>query len=140
MIFEDVKEFLQTNHRGVVMTVQPNGSVQSSIVVCGAFGDDLALVSVRGSSQKVKNLRRDPRCTVLAVTDDWRSYATVEGNATLKDGSNTNREELRVLLREVYRVCGDSEHPDWDEYDDAMHDQDAVVILIRPSRVYGLIR
>ena len=140
MNFEDVKGFLQTHHRGVVMTMQPNGSVQSSIVVCGTYGDDLALVAVNGKSQKVKNLRRDARCTVLAVTGDWRSYATVEGNVTLKDYSNTDGEEMRVLLREVYRACGDSDHPDWDEYDDAMQKQEAVVILLRPSQVYGLLR
>jgi len=140
MNFEDVRPFLERNHRGVVMTVQPNGAMQSSIVVCGAYQGNAALVSVRGNSAKVRNLRGDPRCTVLTVTGDWRGYAVVEGQARLLDSGNTAVEELRRKLREVYRACGDKEHPDWDEYDRVMRQQDAVAILVRPQRVYGLLR
>ena len=140
MNFEDVRPFLERNHRGVVMTVRPDGAMQSSIVVCGAYQGNAALVSVRGNSAKVRNLRGDPRCTVLTVTGDWRGYAVVEGQARLLDSGNTAVEELRRKLREVYRACGDKEHPDWDEYDRVMRQQDAVAILVRPQRVYGLLR
>ncbi len=37
-------------------------------------------------------------------------------------------------------ACSDTEHPDWDEYDQAMIDQEAVIVLIAPKRVYGLLR
>ena len=74
MEFEDIREFLETNHRGVITTPQANGATQVSIVVCGPFQGDAAFVSIRGSSAKIRNLRRDPRCTVLAVTDDWSSF------------------------------------------------------------------
>ena len=140
MEFEDVRPFLETHHRGVIGTRRANGATHSSIVVCGAYRDRAVFVSVRGSSAKVRNLRLDPQCTVLAVTDDWRSYAVVEGTAQLFDARNTDAEELRVMLREAYRACGDADHPDWDEYDEAMVRQGAVVVLVRPERVYGLIR
>ena len=51
----------------------------------------------------------------------------------------TGAEELRVMLREVYRACGDKDHPDWEEFDQAMVRQDAVVVLVTPERVYGRI-
>ncbi len=140
MKFDDIRPFLGSNHRGVVTTIQPNGAVQASIVVCGAFQGQLAFVSVRGSSAKIHNLRRDPRCTVLAVTSDWRSYAVVEGDARLHDSRNTEAEELRRLLRDVYRACGDADHPDWEEYDRVMRQENAVVVLVRPARIYGLLR
>ena len=140
MEFREVEGFLRTNHRGVVTTRRANGATQASIVVCGAYQGNAAFVAVHGRSVKVRNLRRDPNCSVLAVTDDWRSFATIEGQASLYDASNTDSEELRVLLREVYRVCGDKDHPDWEEYDQAMVDQRAVVVLVRPERVYGLLR
>ena len=138
--FERIRPFLRTNHRGVVTTRRANGATQASIVVCGAYQGNAAFVAVYGKSAKVRNLRRDPNCSVLAVTEDWRSFATVEGRASLFDASNTDAEELRVLLREVYRVCGDKDHPDWEEYDQAMVDQQAVVVLVKPERVYGLLR
>ena len=140
MEFEDVRPFLEAHHRGVIGTRRANGATHSSIVVCGAYRDQTVFVSVRGSSAKVINLRRDPHCTVLAVTDDWRSYAVIEGTAQLFDARNTDAEELRVMLREAYRACGDSDHPNWEEYDEAMVRQDGVVVLVRPERVYGLIR
>ena len=140
MEFEEARPFLETNHRGVITTVQRNGAMQNSIVVCGAYQDNAAFVSVSGSSAKVRNLRRGPRCTVMAVDADWRGYVVVEGQARLYDYRNTDHEELRQMLRQVYRACGDRDHPDWAEFDRAMRQQDAVVVLVSPERVYGLLR
>ena len=144
MEFSDVKQFFSTNHRGVINTFRRDGSAQTSIVVCGASpfeGDDGPIfVTVRGTSYKVRNLRRDNRCNVMAVAEDWRQFAVVEGTVTLADYHNTDAEEMRVKLREAFMACGDNEHPDWEEYDRAMVQQDAVIVTLKPERVYGLIR
>lgn len=140
MDFEDARPFMETNHRGVITTYQANGAMQTSIVVSGAYQGNAAFVIVWGNSAKTRNLRRDPRCTVMNVDNDWRNYTVVEGQAELKDYHNTAAEELRVLLREVFRACGDKDHPDWEEYDQAMVKQDAVVVFVKPERVYGRLR
>ena len=137
MDFEDARPFMEKNHRGVISTYQANGAMQTSIVVCGAFKGNAAFVIVWGKSAKTRNLRRDPRCTVLAVSDDWRNCVAVEGQAELHDYRNTPAEDYRVLLREVFRACGDKDHPDWEEYDRAMVQQDAVTVFVKPERVYG---
>ena len=74
---------------------------------------------------------------MLAVSKDWRSSVSVEGEARLHDYTNTNSEEVRVMFREVYRACGDKDHSYWEEYDQAMVTQRAVIVLVRPVRVYG---
>ena len=140
MDFEDVRPFLDAHHRGVIATRRPNGATHSSIVVCGAYEGKAAFVSVYPRSQKIRNLRRDPNCTVLAVTDDWRQYAVIEGQATLFDYSSMDAEEMRLFLRKVYMACSATPHPDWEEYDQAMIDQEAVIVLVEPERVYGLLR
>ena len=144
MDFNDVRQFFAGNHRGVINTFRPDGSSQTSIVVCGVSpfaGDEgPVFVAVRGASHKVRNLRRDNRCNVTAVADDWRQFAVVEGIATLADYRNTNAEEMRLNLRAAFMACGDREHPDWAEYDRAMVAQDAVIVTLQPQRVYGLIR
>ena len=137
MEFEDVRSHFENNHRGVITTFQGNGSGHSSIVVCGAYQGNAAFVIVWGNSAKTRNLRRDPRCTVMSVSDDWRTCVVVEGQATLMDYQNTDPEKMRVELREVYRACGDKDHSDWEEYDQAMVKQDAVIVLVKPERVYG---
>ena len=140
MNIQDVASFLETNHRGVICTKQSNGATHSSIVVCGHYQGNVAFVSVYPKSQKVKNLRRNPDCTVLSVTEDWGSYAVIEGVSKLYDYSNTDAETLRMMLREVYMTCSDAPHPNWDEYDEAMVKQDAVIVLVHPNKVYGLLR
>ena len=47
---------------------------------------------------------------------------------------------MRVMLREVYTACSDAPHPDWEEFDEAMVNQEAVIVLVHPNRVYGLLR
>ena len=56
------------------------------------------------------------------------------------DYDNTDAEILRPLLREVYMACSDTEHPDWNEYDQAMVKQKAVIVLVSPEKTYGLLR
>ena len=140
MDFEQARPFMERNHRGIVTTRQSNGAAHSSIVVCGAYQGNAAFVSVYAKSKKIRNLQRDPRCTILAVAKDWRSWVSVEGNAQLFDYKNTDAEKVRIMLREVYRACGDRDHPDWEEYDQAMVKQKGTVVLVPPERVYGQIR
>ncbi len=140
MNFEDAKSFMEKNHRGVVTTYQADGAAHASIVVCGAYEGQAGFVSVHNKSRKVANLRRDPRCTVLAVAESWRSWVSVEGEAKLSDYGNTDPEEMRVLLRKVYMACCNSEHSNWEEFDEAMIKQEGVVILVKPKRIYGQIR
>lgn len=140
MNFEDVRPFMKTHHRGVIATQRPDGAAHSSIVVCGAYEGSAAFVSVYPRSQKIRNLRRNPNCTVLAVREDWREWVSVDGTATLYDYANTAAEEFRLMLRKVYMACSATEHPDWDEYDQAMIAQEAVIVLVDPKRVYGLLR
>ena len=137
MEFEDIRSFLEGNHRAIVQTIRPNGAVHASAVVCGAHQGYMALASVYPRSQKVRNLRRNPQCTVLAITPDWRHYVVVEGKAELRGSFNTDAEELRQLLRDIFRACSGNEHPDWEEYDQAMVKQESVAILVTPEKVYG---
>ncbi|MEC8912667.1 MAG: TIGR03618 family F420-dependent PPOX class oxidoreductase [Chloroflexota bacterium] len=140
MNLQDAIPFLENNHNGVVGTKRRDGGIHSSIVVSGVFQNNAAFVSVYPKSQKIRNLKRDPHCTILTVTPNWREYVVVEGTAELMDYGNTDAKILRPLLREVYMVCSDTEHPDWDEYDEAMVNQKAVIVLVNPAKIYGLLR
>ncbi|HBF00751.1 MAG TPA: hypothetical protein DDW46_06795 [Dehalococcoidia bacterium] len=64
----------------------------------------------------------------------------VEGLVSLTDYGNTDKEIMRTQLRETYMSCSDTPHPNWDEYDKAMVRQEAVIVIIEPTRMYGLLR
>ena len=55
----------------------------------------------------------------------------------LQEMWRTVAEELRLALRGVYRVTGGGEHPDWDEYDQSMHDQRRSAVVVVPEHIYG---
>ena len=141
MEFQDYENFVNNNHRGVITTYRRNGAGHTSIVVCGAYKGKATYVIVYGNSVKVANLKRDKRCTIMAVSEDWRSCVNVEGTAELMDYRNTDPETMRVELREVFRACSaHGDHPDWEEYDEAMVKQDGVIVLVDPERIYGRVR
>ncbi len=139
MEFEDVRPFMESHHRGVVTTYRPDGGMHNSLVSSGAYRGKAAFVIVYPGAVKTRNLRRDPRCTVTTVDNHWRNHAVVEGRAQLFDSGNTGAEELRLLVRALYRACGDGYHPDWEEFDRAMVAQQAVAVLVSPERVYGRV-
>ena len=141
MDFQDYENFVNNNHRGVITTYRRNGAGHTSIVVCGAYKGKAAYVIVYGNSVKVLNLQNDNRCTVMAVSEDWRSCVNVEGTSELMDYRNTDPETMRVELREVFRACSaHGDHPDWEEYDEAMVKQDGIIVLVEPERIYGRVR
>ena len=83
------------------------------------------LVSTTTSSAKAKNLRRDPWATLTVMNDGfYGEWKQVEGNAEVIE-----LPDAMELLVEYYRAVA-GEHPDWDEYRQAMTDQQRVALRI----------
>ena len=136
MLPDKVVEFSAQTHRGVLTPFRRNGAAQMSIVSCGPYLDGIAF-TVTESRVKLKNLRRDPRCTLLVSEETWRPFVVVEGRATILSANNTGPEEFKMALRDAYRVCSGEEHSNWDEYDQAMRDDRRSVIIVVPDHIYG---
>ena len=48
----------------------------------------------------------------------------------------TPPEELRLALREVYRTGSGKEHPDWEEFDQAVREDRRSAIIVIPENIY----
>ncbi len=129
-------DFVRANHLSVFTTFRKDGNAQMSIVTAGVVSGAVVFTT-RGKAAKLANLRRNPRCSLLCASRDWRSYVVIESIAEIHDVEKSGRERLRMLLRDAYRACADKEHPNWQEYDEAMQEQGRAVIMVKPSRVYG---
>jgi PPOX class probable F420-dependent enzyme len=126
----------------VISTLRGDGSVQSTVVNAGVLehplhgGQVAALVAV-GGTRKLRNLRANPRAT-LVVRAGWR-WATVEGDAQIigpdDPHPDIDGEALRLLLRAIFRAAGGT-HDDWDTYDRVMAQERRAAVLIAPRRVY----
>ena len=107
-----------------------------SIITVGPYRDGVAFTTTAGRA-KLANLVREPRCSLLVSKRDWWGYVVLEGRAQVLASDNTDAAELRQALRDVYRAATGREHPDWDEYDQAMvRDRRAAVVVV-PDHVYG---
>ena len=136
MLPDNVKEFATETHRGVLTTFRRNGAAQMSIISCGPFRDGVAF-TVTEDRVKLWNLRRDPRCSLLVSRENWWGFVVLEGHAQVLSAGNTDADELRLALREVYRAATGQEHPNWEEYDQAMRDDRRSVIIVVPDHIYG---
>jgi PPOX class probable F420-dependent enzyme len=127
----------------VFSTTRADGTVQSSVINGGVLDHPLTnlpvvgLVAI-GGSLKLRNLRADPRATVVAKAG-WQ-WAAVEGSAQLigpdDPHPDVNSERLRLLLREIFTAAGGT-HDDWDTYDRVMRNERRTAIFISPTRVYA---
>ncbi|PZC46373.1 MAG: Pyridoxamine 5'-phosphate oxidase [Chloroflexi bacterium] len=137
MLPTNVQEFVTKNHLASFSTLRGNGGMQLSLVLAGPFQEGAAF-STPGDRAKYKNLLRNPKCSLLVSTRDWFSgYVVLEGQARVMDASNTEPAALSSALRDVYRATADAEHPDWEEFDQAMRDERRAVIVVVPESIYG---
>ena len=132
-----IEQFIHDNPQGVLTSFRRNGMPQLSIVTVyprdGGVG-----ISITENRMKFKNLRRDPRCSVLISHVDWWSgYLVLEGRAELIHSGNTNPENLRVARRHIFSATTRRRSADWEEYDRIANDDKRVAMVLRPDHVYG---
>ena len=123
---------------GVLATIKGDGRPQMSNVTYHFDPRELTIeVSVTEPRAKTRNLRRDPRASLLVSSEDGWSYAVAEGDAVLSPPAAAPDDETVESLITLYRnVAG--EHPDWDEYRQAMVLERRVLLRLPVSHLYGM--
>ena len=126
---DELLAFLDTRHRGMLVTRRSDGMPQISPVTCGLDPDGRIVISTYPQRAKVANARRDDRVSICVQSDDWSGeYVQVDGRAEVLDLP----EALEPLVDYYRGISG--EHPDWDEYRAAMQLQDKSLIRITIER------
>ena len=87
---ESARAVLESNALAHLVTLNPDGSPQVSVVWVGLEGDDIVSAHLR-EQQKLRNIRRDPRVTLSVETAETnpfglREYVVVHGHATIEEG------------------------------------------------------
>src|ERR1700761_4674154 len=100
-----------------------------SPVSYGVDAQGRIVVATYPQRAKIRNARRDPQVSVCVLSDDWNDpYVQVDGTAEVLDLP----EALEPLV-DYFRVIS-GEHPDWDEYREAMRRQGKCLLRITPVR------
>jgi PPOX class probable F420-dependent enzyme len=126
---DELLEFVRPRHRATLVTRRQDGGLQMSPVTCGVDQQGRVVVSTYPQRAKATNARRDPQVSMLVHSDDWDgAYVQVDGTAEVID-----MPDAVEPLVEYFR-CISGEHPDWDEYRDAMRRQNKSLIRISVER------
>lgn len=119
------REFIASNHRGVLATRKGDGATQLSPILANVDGEGRVIISSRETAFKVKNLKRDPRASVCVFTDGFfGKWVQVDGSAEV-----VSLPEAMDPLIDYYKRFPD-DNPDWDEYRERMRNEQRVLIRI----------
>jgi PPOX class probable F420-dependent enzyme len=120
---------LRERRDGILVTRRADDGVQASPVTFAVDGEGRVVVSTYPERAKVANLRRDPRTSLLALGASFGdSWVQVDGTAEVIDSP----ESVEPLV-DYYRAAA-GEHPDWDEYREAMVKQGKSIVRITIER------
>ncbi|MGV0793444.1 PPOX class F420-dependent oxidoreductase [Mycolicibacterium sp. XJ1819] len=138
-VFDDkLLAVISGNSLGVLATIKRDGRPQLSNVSYHFDPRQQTIqVSITEPRAKTRNLRRDPRASIHVSSDDGWAYAVAEGDAVLTAPAASPDDDTVAGLIALYRnIAG--EHPDWDEYRQAMVDERRVLMTLPISHVYGM--
>ena len=126
---EQLQEFVTPRHHVVLTTRRADGSPQMSPVSAGTDDAGRILIATYPERAKVHNLRRDPTVSLLVLSDDWNdAWVQVDGTCEVLDLP----EALDDFVTYFRVISGD--HPNWDEYRQAMTEQGKCLLRVTPTR------
>jgi PPOX class probable F420-dependent enzyme len=129
MDIADAVDVVRQQHHAVLATTRADGSPQMSPVGVTADDDGRLLISSRATAYKTRNLRRNPRAWVCVLPEAFYGrWIQVEGEVEIVELPDA----MELLIDYYRRISG--EHPDWDEYRQAMVAEQRVMLLLRPTR------
>lgn len=122
---EELEEFVRSRHNAVLLTNRRDGRPQSSLVTMGLDEEGRVVISSYPERAKVHNIRRDPHVAVVVQSDEFGGeWVHLDGMGEIID-----LPDAVEALVEYYRVIA-GDHPDWDEYREAMVRQGKCLIRI----------
>jgi PPOX class probable F420-dependent enzyme len=125
----ELAAFVRPRHQMVLITARADGTPQASPVTGGLDDSGRIVVSSYPERAKSRNARRRPGVSVLVLSDDFGgAWVQVDGTAEVLDVP----EALDAFVEYYRNIAG--EHPDWDEYRQAMLGQRKCLIRVTPQR------
>ncbi len=125
---DELLDFARTRHHAIVITTRQDGRPQASPVTCGVDGEGRIVIATYPERAKTRNARRDPEhVSVLFLSDDFGgAWVQVDGTAEVLDIPDA----VEPLVDYFRAISG--EHPDWDEYRQAMVTQGKSLLRVTP--------
>lgn len=125
---DELLEFVRPRHKFLLITRRTDGSPQASPVSGGVDPDGRLVIATYPERAKTRNARSDANVSVVVLSDEWNgAWVQVDGTCEVLDVP----EALDAFVEYFRSISG--EHPDWDEYRQAMVDQGKSLLRITPT-------
>jgi PPOX class probable F420-dependent enzyme len=129
MDLDEARAIVRTQHRAVLSTLRADGEPQMSPVLVITDSAGRITISTRAGSAKVRNLRRNPRAWLCVLPDQFFGrWIQVEGDVEIVE-----LPDALPLLEDYYRSIS-GEHENWDDYRQAMRDENRVLLRVELTR------
>jgi PPOX class probable F420-dependent enzyme len=126
---EELLEFIRPRHHAILMTTRRDGRPQASPNTCGVDTEGRIVISTYPERAKAANIRRNPLVSVCVLSEEFGgAWVQVDGTAEVIDLPDS----VEPLVD--YFRCISGEHPNWDEYRQAMRDQGKSLIRVTIDR------
>ncbi len=138
MQISEAIDFVAERKNAMLLAIKSDGRPQSSNVVYVVNDAGQILISVTEGRAKTKNLRRDPRASLHVNRDDFWAYVVVEADVKLTAAAASPYDDTVDQLVEYFRAVA-GEHDNWDEYRQAMVDDQRLIMTLTPTHAYGTL-
>lgn len=126
---DELLDFVRPRHRAILLTRRADGSPQGSPLTCGVDDAGRIVVSTYPERAKTRNAKRDEQVSLIVLSDEWNGpWVQIDGTAEVVDAPDS----VEPLVEYYRNIAG--EHPDWDEYRQAMVKQGKSIIRVTPVR------
>lgn len=131
MEIADAQNFMKGNHRACIAVRQKDDWPQMTFVTPGIDPQGRVIITSRGTTYKIKHIRRDPRVSMLIFGEQYSGskFVQIHGTAEIIELP----EAMDTLIFWYKQIRG--EHKNWDDYRKQMHDEKRVIIRVNIEKV-----
>jgi PPOX class probable F420-dependent enzyme len=138
MDLEHAIEWASNNHHGILITLRKDGRSQSSDIAY-AMIEGKFCISATIERAKTKNLLRDNRAVLHITSPDSWSYISFDGVAEITETAEEPNDQVCNELAALFVAVQGKQHPNWDEFNEAMINDKRIVIRFVPQSAVGQI-
>lgn len=125
----ELLQFIRPRHRGILVTTRRDSRPQLSPVTMGVDEEGRIVVSSYPERAKSRNAARDPKASMCVLSDEFNGdWVQVDGQLEVVE----QPEAVEGLVDYFRSISG--EHPDWDEYREAMVRQGKILLRLTIER------
>ncbi len=138
MELDEALAWVAEKTHGILITIRRDGRAQSSDISFTLKGGKFC-ISATASRAKTRNLLRDDRAVLHVTSPKTWSYISFDGTVEVTSPAQTKNDEVNQELAEIYQRILGEEHPNWEEFQQAMINDGRLVLRFVPQSAVGMV-